>query len=324
MASALDDGAPISIGRLAPSPTGHLHLGHARSFLIAWWHARSRAGRIVLRLEDLDVDRVKPGMIDATIEDLHWLGIDWDGQPYVQSSGIAAINAAATTLVERGLAYPCVCSRKEIHEALSAPQSGNSELVYPGTCRGKFATLAEAERATGRPAALRFAAPNRVVCIDDELQGIYEFDVGQCIGDFPILGRFGVPAYQLAVVVDDARQQVNEIVRGADLLESCARQWLLQEALGLAHPRWWHVSLVTDGSGRRLAKRSDDVSLARLRAGGAKPEQIVAWVARSVGIPAPKRISAVEVVKYFDISRLSGAPVQVTASNLAELGLRQA
>ena len=313
----------VSVGRLAPSPTGRLHLGHARSFLIAWWHARSRGGRIVLRLEDLDVERVKPGIIEATIDDLRWLGLDWDGEPYVQSSGINQINAAAAALVDRGLAYPCICTRKEIHAAVSAPHGVSTETVYAGTCRGKFASLAAAERAAGRPAALRFAAPNQLVRIEDGIQGVREFNVATAIGDFPILRRLGTPAYQLAVVVDDARQEVTEIVRGADLLESCARQWLLQEALGVGHPRWWHVPLVTDAAGRRLAKRSDDVSLARLRAAGTDPQRIVAWVARSLGIEAPARVSAADLIPRFDITRLPRCEVRVTASDLADLGLPQ-
>ena len=313
----------VNVGRLAPSPTGHLHLGHARSFLIAWWHARSRGGRIFLRLEDLDIERVKPGMIEAAIEDLRWLGLDWDGEPYVQSSGFGEINAAATALVDRGLAYPCICTRKEIQAAMSAPHGESTETIYPGTCRGKFKTLAAAERASGRPAALRFAVPNQLVRIEDGIQGVREFDVATSIGDFPILRRFGMPAYQLAVVVDDARQGVTEIVRGSDLLESCARQWLLQEALGFAHPHWWHVPLVTDAAGRRLAKRSDDVSLARLRAAGTDPQRIVAWVARSLGIDVPTRVRAQELVPQFDMTRLPRCEVRVTKSDLADLGLAQ-
>jgi len=323
MVSTENTQCTASVGRLAPSPTGRLHLGHARSFLIAWWHARSRAGRIVLRLEDLDIERVKPGIIESTIDDLRWLGLDWDGEPYVQSSGIGEIHAAATALVDRGLAYPCICTRKEIQAAVSAPHGESTETIYPGTCRGKFASLAQAERAAGRPAALRFAVPNQRVRIEDGLQGVREFDAATAIGDFPILRRLGMPAYQLAVVVDDARQQVTEIVRGVDLLESCARQWLLQQALGFEHPCWWHVPLVTDVEGRRLAKRSDDVSLARLRAAGTDPQRIVAWVARSLGIEAPGRVCAADLVSRFDITRVPCAEVRITAADLKDFGLAQ-
>ena len=311
------------VGRLAPSPTGYLHLGHARSFLLAWWHARSRGSRIVLRLEDLDIERVKPGMLEATIEDLRWLGLDWDGEPYVQSSGVDAINAAAGALIDHGLAYPCTCTRSEIEATMSAPQGAQIDAIYPGTCRGRYRSLAAAEQESGRPAALRFAVPKMLVRIADGILGVHKFDVSKEIGDFPVLRRLGMPSYQLAAVVDDARQGVTEIVRGADLLASCARQWLLQEALGYEHPRWWHVPLVTDPLGRRLAKRSDDVSLARLRAAGTDPRQIVAWVARSAAIDAPARVHAEELIARFDMSRLPASEVRVTASDLADFGLTQ-
>ncbi len=316
MASAREILVPEAVGRLAPSPTGYLHLGHARSFLIAWWHARSRGGRIVLRLEDLDVERVKPGMLDAAIDDLRWLGLDWDGEPWLQSRGVDAISGAANDLLHRGLAYPCTCTRKEIQAAMSAPQGDPTDSIYPGTCRGRYSSIAAAEQAAGRPAALRFAVPDRLIRIDDGIQGVHKFDARAAIGDFPILRRLGMPAYQLAVVVDDGRQGVNEIVRGADLLESCARQWLLQEALGIEHPRWWHLPLVTDASGRRLAKRSDDLSLAQLRRDRADPRQIVAWVARSVGIDANKPVDARALIAQFDISRLPRSEVRVTAADM--------
>ncbi|MBM4297130.1 MAG: tRNA glutamyl-Q(34) synthetase GluQRS, partial [Deltaproteobacteria bacterium] len=184
--SAIAASAPI-VGRLAPSPTGHLHLGHARSFLLAWWHARARGGRIVLRLEDLDVERVKPGMIEDTLADLRWLGLDWDGEVYVQSRGIAEIEAAAMKLIERGLAYPCVCTRKEILTAALAPHGDEMAAVYPGTCRGKYASMAEAEKETDRAPALRFRAPDKIIRIEDGVQGVHEFDARNSIGDFPIL-----------------------------------------------------------------------------------------------------------------------------------------
>lgn len=308
-----------SVGRLAPSPTGYLHLGHARSFLIAWWHARSRGGRILLRMEDLDGERMKPGMIDAALDDLRWLGLDWDGEPWLQSRSVDAINSAASDLLTRGLAYPCICTRKEIQAAMSAPQGNIAEPIYPGTCRGRYQSIAAAEKAAGRPAALRFAVPERLIRIEDGIQGVHEFNARAVIGDFPILRRLAMPAYQLAVVVDDGRQGVNEIVRGADLLESCARQWLLQDALGYEHPRWWHVPLVTDAAGRRLAKRSDDLSLAQLRRAGADPRQIVAWVARSVGIQVSVPVTAREIIGQFDIARLPRSEVRVTAADVNHL-----
>lgn len=300
-------------GRLAPSPTGLLHVGHARSFLLAWWHARSRGARIVLRIEDLDAGRVKAGMVDATLRDLAWLGLDWDGEPWIQSAHAGAIDAAARSLVERGLAYPCVCSRREIAAAQSAPnlgdEAGSPGLRYPGTCRGRFASAEEAERATGRPAALRLRVPPGPVRVDDAFAGSRDFDIEREVGDFPIALRAGAAAYQLAVVVDDARQEVGEVVRGDDLLPSAARQALLQAALGLPRPRWWHVPLVVDDQGSRLAKRSDGLSLASLRERGVDPRAVVGWVARRSGLPEVERASAAEIAPRFDLARVPRATV---------------
>lgn len=309
------------VGRLAPSPTGHLHLGHARSFLLAWWHARARGGRIVLRIEDLDVERVKPGMIEETLADLAWLGLDWDGEPAIQSHGQHHIEAAAGTLLARGLAYPCTCTRKEVQAAASAPHAGETTPRYPGTCRGKWSSLAEAESATGRAACLRFVVREGPIEIEDGIHGRRTYDVARDVGDFPIYRRAGSPAYQLAVVVDDARAGVNEVVRGDDLLESAARQALLQDALGHPRPRWWHVPLVTDASGRRLAKRSDDVSLAALRAAGTDPRAVVGWVARRSGIPDAGPARPSELAARFAMERLPREPVAVGAAELSELGL---
>jgi len=308
-------------GRLAPSPTGHLHLGHARSFLLAWWHARARGGRIVLRLEDLDVERVKPGMIQDTRADLEWLGLDWDGELWIQSEHAHAFDEAVRQLLARGLAYPCVCTRKEIAESQSAPHAGAEKARYPGTCRGKYATLEAARQASGRDPAVRLLVqPGRLELVD-EFCGPFSADVHAEAGDFPIARRAGAVAYQLAVVVDDARQSVGEIVRGDDLLSSAARQWLVQQALGLPHPRWWHVPLVTDEHGRRLAKRSDDVSLARIRAAGIDPRALIAWVARRSGIADAVPSSARELLPRFAIERVPRAPVRCGPADLAELGL---
>ena len=151
--------SPRPVGRLAPSPTGRLHLGHARSFLLAWWHARARGGSIVLRIEDLDVTRVREGSVEATIEDLRWLGLDWDGEPLLQSSDTRALEQACQKLLDLGTAYPCVCTRGEI-EALSAPHAGEREQRYPGTCRDKFASMESARSATGREPATTWPPRN--------------------------------------------------------------------------------------------------------------------------------------------------------------------
>ena len=299
--------APL-VGRLAPSPTGHLHLGHARSFLLAWWHARSRGGRIVLRIEDLDVDRVKPGMIDATLRDLEWFGLDWDGEPILQSRGAERFDVRVRELIEASKAYPCVCTRAEIAASQSAPHAGQ-EARYPGTCRGRFASIEEAEAKSGRPACVRLVAREARIRIEDGFAGTFDFDVQAEVGDFPIARKAGAAAYQLAVVVDDALAGVTEVVRGDDLLPSAARQFLVQEALVLPHPTWFHVPLVVDEDGRRLAKRTDALALSFLREQGRDPRELVSWVARSAGIERAARETPRELLGAFDLRRVPKTPV---------------
>jgi glutamyl-tRNA synthetase len=307
-------------GRLAPSPTGLLHLGHARSFLLAWWSIRARSGRIVLRIEDLDVPRVEPGMIDAMLRDLEWLGLDWDGAPRLQSSGLERLRAASQTLVDRGVAYPCVCSRGDVRIALGAPHGGVGEVRYPGTCRGRFTSIQDAAEQSGRAAALRLFVPPGPVTIDDLVVGARAFDVAAEVGDFVVMRRGGLPAYQLAVAVDDAFDGVTEVLRGDDLLPSAARQWHVQTALGLAHPTWAHVPLVVDAvSGQRLAKRHDALSLAELRTRGVDPRAIVGWAARTSGMDVARLISAAEGTRAFDLERLPRVPVRIGASDVAAL-----
>jgi glutamyl-tRNA synthetase len=293
----------LPIGRLAPSPTGLLHLGHARSFLLAWWHIRSRKGRVHLRIEDLDGDRSKPELVDTCLRDLEWLGLDWDGPVLFQSADTTALERAADDLLARGLAYPCVCTRAEIAD-MSAPHAGDRETPYPGTCRGRWPTPAEAERATGRRAGLRALVPAGTVTIDDLVCGQRSFDVAAEVGDILIRRRDGIWAYQLAVVVDDDRQGVNEVLRGDDLLPSAARQWQLSKLCGLAPPRWAHVPLVVHPSGERLSKRRKDLALAHLRESGVDPRAVVAWAARSAGQTRAERCTPPELLGDFDLARL--------------------
>jgi glutamyl-tRNA synthetase len=287
------------IGRLAPSPTGHLHLGHARSFLIAWWSVRSQGGSIVLRIEDLDTQRSRPEFIDDCIRDLEWLGLDWDVGPRLQSNGLEQILAAAAQLERDGFTYPCVCTRGDLRASQSAPQEGVDELCYPGTCRGKYSSRERAARETGKAASLRFKVPPGRVTVCDGFSGDHEFDVSTDVGDFPVLRRDGAPAYQLAVVVDDARDGVTEVVRGDDLLASAARQQLLYEALKLKTPTWLHIPLVTDSGGRRLAKRADDISVWQLRQQGVDVRAIVRWVAGSIGCKYDGLLPAKEISSLF-------------------------
>ncbi len=294
-------------GRLAPSPTGYLHLGHARTFLLAWWQARSAGGRLLLRFEDLDRGRVRAGMERAAIEDLEWLGIDWDGPIVRQSERGALYREALAQLDAQGLLYPCVCSRREIAEAQSAPQ-GEGAAAYPGTCRGRFQSPAEARRKTGREPALRMRVPPGLRTVRDEIRGLYREDLAREVGDFPVTRRDGEIAYQLAVVVDDHDQGVNEVLRGDDLLPSTLRQALLQESLGLPHPRWFHVPLVVDEQGQRLAKRRGETALAALRAAGVRPGAIVRWAALSAGAEERGEGLAAAYLPGFDLGRLPAEP----------------
>jgi glutamyl-tRNA synthetase len=301
-------------GRLAPSPTGRLHLGHARTFLLAWLHVRSRGGELLLRLEDLDASRCRPELAAGVLRDLEWLGLDWDGPVMAQSSRLEALSAAARSLRERGFVYPCVCSRADLQRAVSAPQQGDAELRYAGTCRER-----PASELLGRSHALRFRVPEGEIAFVDGIAGVQRFDVFALVGDFIVANRAGLPSYQLAVVADDAAQGINEVFRGDDLLSSTPRQLLIARALGLPEPRYFHVPLVLDPSGRRLAKRADDLSLDTLRALGADPRAIIQWVMTSAGFEANERLDAREALPLFELSRLRREPVSFGEAELSAL-----
>lgn len=301
-------------GRLAPSPTGRLHLGHARTFVLAWLHARSRGGELLLRLEDLDQTRCRPELVAGITRDLEWLGLDWDGPVLLQSQRLDALRDAAWRLVALDRAYRCVCTRADLKSAVSAPQRGVEELRYPGTCRARAPGVGDA-----RPFALRFRVPAGPIEVRDEIQGAHSFDVAKEVGDFVVMNRVGVPSYQLAVVVDDAAQGISEVFRGDDLLSSAPRQRLIQEALGFPTPAWYHVPLVLDASGRRLAKRADDASLEALRSAGVDPRAVVQWVLASAGFEPGERVTPREASSAFDIDRLRRGPVLLSERTLAEL-----
>jgi len=305
-----EPGAKASVvGRLAPSPSGLLHLGHARTFLLAWWSARAQGGSVVMRIEDLDGERSTQAFADAACRDLEWLGLDWDGAPIVQSTGLARMTLAIERLLDSGRAYVCSCSRGDVRQAQTAPNEGTAEPRYPGTCRGRWSSLTEAESRTGRRAGIRLLVDEGVVRFDDRVAGPQEFDVAASVGDFLIARRSGAPAYQLAVVIDDGAEGVTDVVRGDDLLSSTARQFLLQKALGLPHPAWAHVPLVTNAEGQRLAKREAALGLAELRARGVDPRRIAGWAARSAGLDAPELASPAELLPGFEIARIARARV---------------
>jgi glutamyl-tRNA synthetase len=284
----------MRVTRLAPSPTGALHLGNARTFLLNWLLARQQGWRVVLRVEDLDGPRVKAGADRKAVDDLRWLGLDWDEGPTYQSARIDKYTSAIEALVASGDAYPCICSRKEVEMAASAPHADDGAAVYPGPCRGRFKSVAEArENAGGRNPAVRFAVPPGVVEFRDEFSGEHRVDVAGRLGDFVIAkggggGRGWTPAYQLSVVVDDAAMGVTDVVRGDDLLDSTPRQILVYRALGLAKrlPRYYHLPLVVGPDGRRLAKRHGDTRLSFYRDRGVPAGRVLALLGRWSGVDA--------------------------------------
>ncbi len=314
---ASDRTSPV-VTRLAPSPTGLLHLGHARSFVLAWLHARSQGGRVVLRVEDLDRERCKAHLVEACVRDIAWLGLDWDGEPRVQSRSLEPYERACRELLAHGRAYACTCTRAEI-AALSAPHADDGEQRYPGTCRGRFTNPQDAHAQTGRESGLRLAVEPGSVAVHDELHGACAFDVSSEVGDFLIRRRDGAIAYQLAVVVDDALDGVTDVVRGDDLLPSAARQALLQRALGLPTPRYWHLPLVTDEQGARLSKRRGDIGLSQLREQGVDPRTVLAWVARSAGLERGPRPTPADLLSGFDLRALPRSPARLSPADLAGL-----
>jgi glutamyl-tRNA synthetase len=298
----------VPVGRLAPSPTGVLHLGNARSFLLAWLDLRSRGGTVLMRIEDLDGPRVRAGAAEQALEDLQWLGLDWDGEPLLQSSRADAHAVALQRLAARGSAYPCTCTRADIERAASAPHAGEEGPVYPGTCIGRWADAAEAEAVTGRAPAWRFRVPDEEVVVRDRVAGECRFRVAEELGDFVIRKRDGQAAYQLAVVVDDAATGVDSVLRGDDLLPSAARQQLLYRELEAVAPEWAHVPLVVGEDGRRLAKRHGDTSLKAYRDGGVPAETLVGWLAASAGLRDDATpCAAAELVSSFSLEGLPRA-----------------
>ena len=393
-------------GRLAPSPTGAQHVGNARTYLAAWLSARSLGGRVVLRIEDIDSPRVKPGAAEQAAADLRWLGLDWDGEPVVQTARLPLYQAALDRLEQLDLVYPCTCTRSDVAAAASAPHAGHEPPPYPGTCAGRTPADADALAAAGTPFAWRFrvagdavgrdggagsappgssspppplvgevagAAPaarrvggiagapdpphpprdfvpaatsptrgevrtGRPVIEDpapaartttgdaspvfvDRYAGEVRIDLREVGGDFVVWKAAGTPAYQLAVVVDDAAGGVTEVVRGDDLIPSTPRQLLLYRALGYTPPAFAHVPLVVGEDGRRLAKRHGDTRLAALRAAGVTPEALVGLLAWSCGWQDEvKPVAAAELLPRFRLDAIPKGPFVLTAELLKAIG----
>jgi glutamyl-tRNA synthetase len=313
-------------GRYAPSPTGALHLGNLRTALLAWLFARKAGGTFVLRVEDLDRPRVRPGATAQMLEDVRWLGLDWDEGPdcggpfgpYLQSERQAIYDAYLARLRAADLVYPCYCSRAEVARAASAPQgAGDEGPRYPGTCRNLSEAERRAREAAGKRPCLRFRAPDRLIAFTDMIAGPVEQNVAQVVGDFIVSRSDGIPAYQFAVVVDDGLMEMTQVVRGADLLGSTARQIALFEALDFAVPVFGHVPLVVDAQGARLAKREQAAGVGALRAAGVAPERVLGALAASCGLCAPgEAMSANDLLDRFVPERLVGVaagPVELCA-----------
>lgn len=300
--------------RLAPSPTGAMHLGNLRTFLVNYLLARQRGWKVLMRVEDIDGPRVKPEAAKAMLADLKWLGLDWSEPVKWQLRDMSAYESALGRLAELGEAYPCVCSRKDVQTAAGAPHADDGTMVYPGTCRNLYASAEEATARTGRPAAWRVKVEAGAIEVADRFAGTRAFDLARTCGDFVIYRGRGLPAYQLAVVVDDAEAGVDAIVRGDDLLESAARQIHLRRLLEIGpEPAYWHLPLVVGPDGRRLAKRHGDTRLAYYRDAGATPQRVLGLLAAWCGaIDRPREISMEEVLERFDLARMPAGPTVFT------------
>lgn len=301
-------------GRLAPSPTGAQHVGNARTYLLAWLSVRSQFGKLILRMEDIDSPRIKPGAAQQALDDLHWLGLDWDEgpdvggphSPYVQTQRLALYEAAFEQLKQADRVYPCTCTRSDIAAAASAPHAGQEGPPYPGTCAHR--SVADAA-GLDRPFAWRFRVSSQERIFHDRVVGEQRCNVAQALGDFAVVKSDGTPAYQLAVVVDDHAMGITEVLRGDDLLPSAFRQLELYEFFGWQPPAFAHVPLVLGTDGRRLAKRHGDTRLATFREQGHRPEPLIGWLSWSCGLRSSHLpCSARELLNDFHLSRLPLQP----------------
>lgn len=310
--------SPVT-GRLAPSPTGAQHVGNARTYLIAWLSARAQGGRVILRMEDIDSPRVKPGAAAQACEDLAWLGLDWDEGPIVQTQRLPLYEQALENLKDEELVYPCTCSRRDIEQAASAPHSEHEGPAYPGTCaQGR---VADAAGLGDRPYAWRFRVGDGPLSFHDRFLGRNDQSREALGGDFVVWKSAGTPAYQLAVVVDDAALHVTEVIRGDDLVPSTPRQLLLYDALGWTPPAFTHVPLVVGPDGRRLAKRHGDTRLAALRAAGVQARDLLGLLAWSCGWRASiAPITARELLPIFRLESIPRQPFVLQAEHLRRIG----
>ncbi len=293
---------PALTGRFAPSPSGRMHLGNVMCGLLAWASVRKQGGRFLLRIEDLDAMRCPRSFADIIMDDLRWLGLDWDSEVLYQSERAGVYAQYEAVLREKGLLYPCFCSRAELHAA-SAPHLSDGRVVYAGTCR-RLSRDEIAGKRKKRPPAIRVCVPDEDVTFIDGVYGEYCENLQHECGDFIIRRSDGVFAYQLAVVVDDALSRVTEVVRGCDLLSSTPRQLWLYRTLGFPEPRFIHIPLLCADDGRRLSKRDEDLDLGVLR-GQFRPEQIIGILACALGlIEKPEPLSTAEFIDAFSWGKI--------------------
>ncbi len=300
------------VGRFAPTPSGRMHLGNVFAALIAWLSVRSRGGEMVLRMEDLDTQRTSGEFAEVLRDDLAWLGLDYDRETPPQSRRSGVYDAYFETLRQRGLLYPCYCTRSQLH-SVNAPHLSDGTYVYPGTCRN----LTDAERARfDRKPAWRVMVPDKVWAVEDKVQGHYELNLATDCGDMVVRRADGVYVYQLAVTVDDGEAGVTEVVRGMDLLSSAPRQMYLQDLFGFPHPEYGHVPMLLAPDGRRLSKRDRDLDLGELRR-RVTPEQLIGTLAYAGGLMDRKcAISARELAGEFSWEKLKGDSIYLDGAQL--------
>lgn len=295
------------IGRFAPSPSGRMHLGNVFSALMAWCSVRSRNGTMLLRIEDLDPDRCRASYAEQIKQDLLWLGLDWDTESPPQSTRTEVYETYFDRLRERGLVYPCYCTRDQLHSA-SAPHASDGQPIYAGTCR--YLTD-EQRKQQWRAPAWRVCVPDRKIIFTDGVYGLREENLAEDCGDFILRRSDGVYAYQLAVVVDDGEAGVTQIVRGCDLLGSTARQLWLQEQFGFSAPEYCHIPLLVAPDGRRLSKRDRDLDIGILRE-RFSAEKLIGRLAFAAHLTETnEKISARELAERFDWSKIKAEPITV-------------
>jgi len=306
------------VGRLAPSPTGYLHLGNAWSFLWTWLSCRQQNGKLILRIEDIDPIRSTQAFAHEIERDLHWLGLEWDGLPIFQSTRSQLYDNALKKLDKLGRIYPCYCTRKELRDIAGAPHVGDCGAPYPGTCRHLTLEQRSQKELMGRHPCIRLNTEGlHTYQFNDGICGPQSKTVEECGGDFALRRSDGVWSYQLAVSVDDGTLGVNQVVRGQDILPSTPRQIALLELLGYKIPSYAHIPLLCDSQGNRLAKRHESLSLRSLRDSGYSAEQIIGILAYTAGfISKPCPTSLHDLLSIFDIRKLPCHPVTLDIAKL--------